>query len=484
MATAVRHAVPIEISEDRLRAELILRRTQADSLTEESIVAALQEHSVPITEAVRERMKQLLALAGTKQLPRDRFLLAEGKPAVQGAPAHIELITDENDKDAHDEEGRTDFYQSHIRTVGEGEVVGTYFAEEPAQPGVDVHGKPMAGTMGGTSVQLGENVKLAEDGRTILATAAGKIHLTRQQISVLAVVEIRTDVDFSTGNIESPTDVLIQGTVRDTFTVRSDKSISVRGAIEAATVEAGTDVEVNGGIAARSQGQVVARGQIRTKFCDEANLKADGDIIVTRQSLNSHLHTSGRLMLPRGVLLGGYAYAREGGEIKVLGNDVYRKTEVAIGLDPAALAEAAQMDQILRKKREAAAKIREKIQPLLAQLKRLNPQQRERATELMYQADEIDAQVRAEEADKQKMIASRGPTETPSLFVTSIIYPGVKIIFGNKMTVFRKERKGPIKIERRVVNRVEEICIVDRSSGSVTTMPTYDYVPGAPDEKS
>ena len=113
----------------------------------------------------------------------------------------------------------------------------------------------------------------------------------------------------------------------------------------------------------------------------------------------------------------------------------------------------------------------------------LNPQQRERATELMYQADEIDAQVRAEEADKQKMIASRGPTETPSLFITSIIYPGVKIIFGNKMTVFRKERKGPIKVERRVVNRVEEICIVDRSSGSVTTMPTYDYVPDTPDEK-
>ncbi len=480
MTTTVRNAVTIEVSEDRLRAELLVRQAESDSLSSESIQSLLKDRGIPITPEVLARIKQFTALVGEDRIPLKPFLLAEGRPAVPGTPARVVLASNEQETDPEDEEGRTDFYQSQILTVAEGAVVGTYAAEESARAGVDVFGKSIPGSLTGTSIQLGENVTLADDGRTILAKTAGKVHLARQQLSVLAVVEIKTDVDFSTGNIESPTDVLIQGTVRDAFTVKSDKSVSVRGAIEAATVEAGTDVEVSGGIAARGLGRVSARGQIRTKFCDEATLYADGDIIVTRQSLNSQVYTGGRLMLPRGVLLGGYAYAREGGEIKVLGNNAYRKTEVAVGVDPVALAKAGEIDQIIHKRKEAAAKIREKIQPLMALLKQLNPQQRERATELMYQADEIDAQVDEYENHKRELIASCSPAEIPCLLVTSTVFPGVKVIFGDRAAVFRKERKGPIKIESRLINRVEEICVVDRSSGSVTLLPTYNYVPDEP----
>jgi uncharacterized protein (DUF342 family) len=115
----------------------------------------------------------------------------------------------------------------------------------------------------------------------------------------------------------------------------------------------------------------------------------------------------------------------------------------------------------------------------MAQLKRLTPQQREKATELMYQADEMEADIMKQEARKRELLASSNGMSNASIVVTSIIYPGVKLIFGDKMTLFRKERKGPVKIERRLVNRVEEICVVDRASGSVTTMPGYEYIPEA-----
>ncbi len=251
--------------------------------------------------------------------------------------------------------------------------------------------------------------------------------------------------------------------------------MAVRGAIEAAVVEAGTDIQVSGGVAGRGQGKVTAGGQITSKFCEEANLRAGGDIVIISECINSRLHALGRLMIPSGKLVGGYAYAREGAEIEVLGNEADRATEIAIGIDPVVLATSAQTDEVVKKKREAIVKIREKIQPLMAQLKRLNPQQRERATELMYEADQMEAEILETERKKQEAIATCSPNRKVCLLVKHTVYPGVKVVLGDKMTIFRNERRGPLKVERRLVNRVEEICVVDQISGSVTTMPGYEF---------
>ena len=254
-------------------------------------------------------------------------------------------------------------------------------------------GAPIPAGLSGTSIQLGGNVQLGEDGKTVTATVSGKVHVTRHEVSVIEVVEIKGDVDFSSGNVDSPTDVLITGTVRETFSVQSAKSVAVQGVIEAATVQAGTDVHVRGGIAAQHNGKVLAGGEICAKFCSDADLEAGGDITVTRQVMNSRIYSAGRLSVARGSVIGGYTYAREGAEIRELGNEADIKTEIAIGVDPIALAETRQTDEIIAKKRGAVAKIRGTIQPLMAQLKRLTPQQRERVTELMYEADEMEADV-------------------------------------------------------------------------------------------
>lgn len=469
--------IPIEVSADRLSVSLIVSKADQGTLTAENVFARLCERSIPVTDAVRARVVALVDAVSTGQLSREPFVLAEGKPAVAGIGARVELRSHPEDKTGLENgEGRADFYRSRITTVQQGEIIGTFFPETPPIRGVDVFGKPLEGERPIVSLALGENVELAADGKTLIATKAGRLNLNRYCISVLEVVETRSDVDFSTGNIESPTDVLIGGTVRDTFAVRSAKSVAVRGAIEAAVVEAGTDVQVSGGVAGRGQGVVTAGGQITSKFCDEANLRAGGDIVIISECINSRLYAGGRLMIPAGKLVGGYAYAREGAEIEVLGNEADRPTEIAVGVDPVVLAKSAQTDELVKKKREAIAKIREKIQPLMAQLKRLNPQQRERATELMYEADQMEAEILETERKKQEEIARCSPDRKICLLVKHTIYPGVKVVVGgDKVAVFRNERRGPVKIERRLVNRVEEICIVDQISGSVTTMPGYEF---------
>ena len=468
--------IPIDVSADRLSALLIVAKADQGTLTAENVFARLCERSIPVTDDVRARVARLVEAVSAGQLSREPFVLAEGKAPVAGVGARVELAKQPGEGEGSEgAEGRTDFYRCQIAVVEKGAVLGTYFPETPPAPGLDVFGKPIEGEQPPSSLAVEENVELASDGKTLIATKAGRLNVNRHSIRVVDVVETKSDVDFSTGNIESPADVLIAGTVRDTFAVKSAKSVAVRGAIEAAVVEAGTDVQVTGGVAGRGQGTVTAGGQITSKFCEEASLRAGGDIVILSESINSRLYARGKLVLPGGKLVGGYAYAREGAEVEILGNEADRPTEIAVGVDPVVLAKSTHADEVVKKKREAIAKIREKIQPLMAQLKRLNPQQRERATELMYEADQMEAEIAETERKKQEEIAGVSPERKVCLLVRHTVYPGVKVVMGDKMAVFRNERRGPIRIERRLVNRVEEICIVDQISGSVTTMPGYEY---------
>jgi len=479
MATAAPDTIPIEVTEDRLQADLILAKADPKHFTDEEINERLKERGIAVTEFVRERVQELLELAKSNNLSLEPFRMAEGRKPKPGVAASVELAWPEAEQDEDDD--HTDFYRSRILTVQAEGVVGKYTPEIPATPGIDVFGQQIP-TEQPASVQIGENVTLSEDGTTLIAAIDGQVQFTKQIVSIIEVVEIASDVDFETGNIESPTNILINGTVRDAFCVKSQKNISIRGAIEAATIEADGDIQVLGGIAARNQGSVSAKGEIHAKFCSEAHIKAKGNITIARECMNGHVHTCGYMTVPRGKVVGGFTYAREGAEIKVLGNEAERKTEIAIGIDPNALLAAKKIDQIVKKKKQTSEKIREKAQPLLANLKRLTAEQREKVTELSFQADALDEEAEKLEAKKKQIIDANSPSDRVSLNIVSNIYPGVTVIIGNKMTTFRQERRGPIKIERRTIERVEEICVIDRSSGSVTILPSYEYDPEAPDE--
>ena len=63
------------------------------------------------------------------------------------------------------------------------------------------------------------------------------------------------------------------------------------------------------------------------------------------------------------------------------------------------------------------------------------------------------------------------------LLVYKVAYPGTRFIFGDKAAILHKERRGPFKVVRRVHNRVEEILVIDKVSGSVSVLNSREYDP-------
>jgi uncharacterized protein (DUF342 family) len=490
MAThTLQRPLKINISADRMTATL---RASPDedytAVLAADILQTLESAKVKVTDEVNERAATVVEILHGANVPAEDVLLAEGRPPTEPQDAVFIFNDSETlgsvdddpddaaDGDAHapDLEAVNFFEQCRIRTVAAGDAIGTLTPTVRGQSGSDVLGNVVAPKRRPLDIELGDNVKLDDDGKTVRALVDGKVHFAARRLTVLPVVEIKGNIDFETGSVKAETDILVHGDVQTGFHVRSKKNVSVNGVVEGAEIAAGGDVQVRGGIAGHGKGVVKARAQLVARFCNEANLDAAGEMIIHKEIINSHVRTGGFLRMARGALIGGFAYAMRGAEVKSLGSDANIKTVVAIGLDPGILDQCDEIDQEIDKLRAATERIRESIPPLLNNLKRLSAEQRERATELMYRADELGNEAANLEKKKEQLIRDGTPEEPPFLHVSGCVFPGVTVILGNRMTAFTKEFKGPVRIERRLVDRVTEIVAVNSLTGNVSVLPSRD----------
>ncbi len=333
MSLTTQSPFKVTVSKDKLRAEIVVTDFSAEQINSDVIKTRLGELAVPVTEQVAARIDELVARVREGDRFTEPVLLAEGRPPVPGKPEAFKPLPDSKEQEPHDgEDAAFDNRKCRIHVVKAGEIVGEYIPATPSEPGLDVHGQPIKPKEPSFGRRLGANLKLGDDGRTVIATCDGKVQVTRYSVIVVDTVKVDGDVDYRSGNLEVPGDVLITGTVRSSFKVRSQKSVTIKGAVEAAEVEAGTDLTIAGGIVGGGAGRIRAGGEVQIKFAEEADIEAIGDVIVAKEMVNSRVSTKGTLLVSRGSIVGGSIWAREGIEAQSIGNETGVRTEIAAGV--------------------------------------------------------------------------------------------------------------------------------------------------------
>lgn len=466
--------IAVEIAEDRLTAWIYPRDPDDPRpFDTEEIVAALREHEITVDEGADARVEAFLAMLSDGGEVPERFAIAAGKPAREGTDG--EFLWDESLEkkgSAWQDDAPVNYYTlNSIVTVEQGRRIGTVIASTPGVDGFDVCGNKITPKKSPTEIQLDDTVALApDDPCAVVANVAGRPNYEHGVVSIDEVLLIEGDVDFAIGNVDAVVAVHITGTIRDCFSVKSKKTVSVFGAIEAAEVVAQDDILVNGGIVGRRKGVVTAGRELAAKFCDEADLQAVGDVTITNGVINSHIRTEGKLIVACGALIGGLVYAREGVEVSTAGSEGCIPTTIIVGVHPDQIHEAEVTSGDLIAKRELARTIREVVQPIMAQLPRLSPEQRERATELPIKVDAVDAKI-IEEEDRQEVLLLEGlGIETPYVLVGQKVYPGVVIRIGRQQVQFEQELAGPVRIEKRKIENVTEFVAVNPFSGSISVL--------------
>jgi uncharacterized protein (DUF342 family) len=488
-ANAKTERIRVVISNDRLRAwlELPKRDLVRSSLPAEAgMLAALDESGIEISDAVRARVAQYAQLvregmvghseSGPPEVP-ERFLIAEGLSPVDATHGDFEWDEIFN-RSAQDWRGDAsmDYYTANsILTVEADTVVGRIRPPVPGSDGRDVFGEVIPPKHKvGLPVKMGEGLCMAEnDPLQVVTRVAGRLIRERQTLRVSKLLDIRGDVDFKSGSIDSVIDVHVAGNVKPRFAVKTSKSLTIWGSVEAARLTVGGDVQVRGGLFGQESGcRIEAGGVVVASICDGVDVEAGGDVRVTRELINSQLRTAGRLLIERGSIIGGEVYARNGVRARQLGSSAGVPTRIAVGVDGAILYRARKIAERIEKRLQRAGRIRAQLRALNADRAGPTAAQRAQSAELLAKASEEDRAAAELAAKRDEVLSQAAPATTTTIEVEGVLHAGVVLVFGLHEATIGTPLKGPLRVEERRAGHNSEIVLVWPATGRVVFLPS------------
>ncbi len=301
--------------------------------------------------------------------------------------------------------------------VKRGEELAFTRSFEPGRDGQSVRGElVLRGTQAAPQLQAGRNT-VSEGGR-VFAACSGRFVTDGTQFWVEDTLEIAGDVDYTTGHINFPGNVVITGLVKDRFRVWAGGDLECHGTLDAFEVFCKGMLKARGGIIGRGQGLVRVVGDIAAKFIENSVVESKSSVSIAGGILKSRVYCLGELRTgKRGRIIG--SEVRAGGSIlcNQLGNDAQTPTTVVAGVNFIA-------ERKLQKLRER----REELLEELSQLDRRialspTPRRERRRAELARVLELLAAQV----GELSEQAVANGEAQ---IAVEGRVYPGVTVVIG------------------------------------------------------
>ena len=288
-----------------------------------------------------------------------QMVVAKGDKPIHGEDARIEYMfnTDRKAKPQLNKDGTVDFHKlNNISHVQEGDVLAILHREDPGKSGKDVYGveiKPRK--VNKLSLRYGNNIKVSDDGTTLYSAVDGHATLDGDRVSVANMYTVHADVDNSTGDIEYNGSISVLGNVRTGFKIRAKGSIEIFGVVEGAVIIADGDIVLHRGIQGMGRCQVVAGGNLISKFIESANVAVNG-YVETDTILHSQVGAKGDIIVrgKSGNIIGGNVRSTTLVEATCIGSPMGTNTCIEVGNDPAL------MDKVNHIKKDITDKSKEK----------------------------------------------------------------------------------------------------------------------------
>lgn len=281
-------------------------------------------------------------------------LAARGDAPVHGDDGRIEDLFSRNVKRTPkmNESGKIDYTELNlIQNVQKGETICKIFPATVGTSGLSVKGKPIPCKPGKpATIPMGRNTELSEDGESLLASITGRVEFSGRSFQVKPILEIKGNVDYSTGNINFLGDVTIEGDVCTGFNVKALGNITVNGVVEACKVEAGGDLTIQKGVKGDNHATIQAHRSLYAKYLESCNVCVREDLY-SESIVNCNIYSDGSVYADsgRGVIISGKVRAANSVHAKSVGTRAEAHTEIGLGGLPSAEFEYACLEQELSK---------------------------------------------------------------------------------------------------------------------------------------
>ena len=233
--------------------------------------------------------------------------------------------------------GRVDYRSLDLYVpVVEGQLLVTRTWASEGHPGVSVRGLDIKHRPGKEiALPRGKNVDINDEKTEMHARCSGMVEFVNNSVNVSSVYKINGDCDLSVGNIDFDGSVHISGNVRLGNTIKATGGVFVGGSVEAATIIAGGNVEVKGGMQGAGKGLIRAGGSVKMVFVERGTVHAGGSITID-VCMHSYLESGDTLIATgrRGAIIGGHVGASHGIVANYIGALSNARTEVTVGVMP------------------------------------------------------------------------------------------------------------------------------------------------------
>lgn len=369
------------------------------------------------------------------QYPGSSVVCASGQKPVDGNHATIKYYINAENKGRPEEkaDGSVDFKNLNFFTVVQkGDLLAEKIPATPSIAGMDVLGNEINGKPGkDIAPPVGKNVQLV-DGTSLFAGISGQLMIANNKINVVPVLEIKEDVDVSTGNIEFIGDVIIRGSVQPGFVVTAEGNVEIYGSVSGGTVE-GKNVIIKMGIQGMHRGHIKATETVVAKFIENATVYAGTDIMVTDVVLHSRISAGKKVIVEgkRGLIVGGTIMAGELIRAKSVGTQMATITALEVGVNPMLREEYQQIKGEVKKVNLSVEKTQKALSILRAMDQSTMPPDKR---EMLLKLTKAQFHLAGQGETMRKRIAAieeeLDGLRNGHIKVSDTLFPGVKVVIG------------------------------------------------------
>jgi uncharacterized protein len=469
----------LEVSEDKMEAYVLIHppKNGGRMISISDVYTLLETNTIKfglINKAIEEMVQKSKYLI--------KILVAKGKSPKSSTRGYIKIHFDASSKPEllQDDRGKIDYKNIHIiRSVKMGDLLAEKVAPHPGENGKNIYGNDIQYEVAEDGHwKIGENCELSSDGNQLFSKISGRPIQDRDGTIRVDEVVVLQNVDYSTGNIDFPGTIIVEGTVADDFTLKTRGSIIVKNSVGRVFLYAEKDIVLSGGVMGKNGGRIEAGNDIYAKFVEQGNLKAGKGIIIEEASMHSELIARDfiTVMGGRGELIGGDTIAGNYISVSKLGAVVETRTNIVIGLPPVILDELKKMREEVYSKEETLFKIRQTIQKTnesYAQKKELSPEEREILKKLIDIEKKYNNILSNLRSQYEAILANYDSSETAYIQVEKFIFPRVSVNFG-RGKIYNSELKtinGKCYIYLNTENIPQDTHIPPRSRKIIPEKP-------------
>ncbi|MGN0687551.1 MAG: FapA family protein [Oscillospiraceae bacterium] len=259
--------------------------------------------------------------------------VARAIPAKNGQNGSVDYKYEKNRvlKPKAAESGEVDFRElDTIVKIRKGDIIAEIIPPTEGEAGLNIFGEsipPQPGTPAKPTV--GKNSVISADGKYIIAACDGHIVYGVGCFNVEDTVTIRSDLDFSVGNLDFFGDIVIKGNVMEGFSIKAGRNIKIDGSVFSSTITAGGSINVVGGLI---NSTVECEGNVTTGFCQSSKIKAKGNV-ESKEFAFCEVFCYGELIAKgsNGTIVGGNITSMRDVTANVIGSEKYTHTVISIG---------------------------------------------------------------------------------------------------------------------------------------------------------